>query len=35
MIDKEGNKKYWVHPDLKNSGECCNQEIRLGQRKRV
>jgi hypothetical protein len=29
--DEEGNKRYWVHPDFKNSGECCSQETRLGQ----
>ena len=34
MIDKEGSNKYWVHPDFKNSGECCSQEIRLGQEKK-
>jgi len=31
MVDIEGNKKYWVHPDFKNGGECCSQETMLGQ----
>jgi len=33
-IDKEGNKKYWVHPNFRNSGECCSQVTRLWQAKK-